>query len=195
MNRFFALALAIFCFAGARISVAQESLDHVEVGAFAEYFRFDQTSPTRNFFGLGGRVGVNVHKNIQLEAEMGYDFKRDFTNVYDNGINSETVTSRLRTIHGLFGPKFQTSAGPFHVFATGKAGFENFSIDAQSPSAGFTSNIGLSNGTTDFALYPGAGIEAFAGPIGLRLEAGDDVYFDHGAHNNLRVSVGPQFRF
>ena len=44
-------------------------------------------------------------------------------------------------------------------------------------------------------VYPAAGVEAFAGPIGLRLEAGDDVYFHSGAHNNLRVTIGPQFRF
>jgi hypothetical protein len=53
----------------------------------------------------------------------------------------------------------------------------------------------LNGGTTDFAVYPGVGVEAFAGPIGLRLEAGDQVYFDHGGHNNLRASVGLQLRF
>jgi hypothetical protein len=40
-----------------------------------------------------------------------------------------------------------------------------------------------------------AGIEAFAGPIGLRAEIGDDIFFNGGAHNNLRVTFGPQFRF
>jgi hypothetical protein len=39
------------------------------------------------------------------------------------------------------------------------------------------------------------GFEAFAGPIGIRAEVGDDIYFDHGAHNNLKVSFGPQLRF
>ena len=51
------------------------------------------------------------------------------------------------------------------------------------------------NGGANFALYPGAGIEAFAGPIGIRLEAGDDIYFLNGARNNLKVSVGPVIRF
>jgi hypothetical protein len=50
-------------------------------------------------------------------------------------------------------------------------------------------------GATYFAVYPGGGIEAFAGPIGLRAEIGDDIYFNSGAHNNLRVTVGPQLRF
>ena len=60
---------------------------------------------------------------------------------------------------------------------------------------GFTNSVGLGTGATYFALYPAGGIEAFAGPIGLRLEAGDDIFFNGGAHNNLRVTVGPQFRF
>jgi hypothetical protein len=55
--------------------------------------------------------------------------------------------------------------------------------------------VGLDNGKTDFALYPAAGVEAFAGPIGIRLEAGNDIYFDHGGHNNLLVTLGPQIRF
>jgi hypothetical protein len=55
--------------------------------------------------------------------------------------------------------------------------------------------VGLDNGKTDFAVYPAVGIEGFAGPFGIRLEAGDEVYFDHGGHNNLRVTFGPQLRF
>jgi hypothetical protein len=51
------------------------------------------------------------------------------------------------------------------------------------------------NGATYFALYQGGGIEAFAGVIGLRAEVGDDIFFNSGAHNNLRMTFGPQFRF
>jgi hypothetical protein len=38
-------------------------------------------------------------------------------------------------------------------------------------------------------------VEGLMGPVGLRLEFGDDIYFDNGARNNLRVSFGPTFRF
>jgi hypothetical protein len=55
--------------------------------------------------------------------------------------------------------------------------------------------VGLTNGTTAFAVYPSGGFEAFAGPIGIRAEAGDDIFWQNGAHNNLRVTFGPQFRF
>jgi hypothetical protein len=174
--------------------VAQDRSDHVEVGAFAEYFRPSDAAPGSNFVGLGGRAGFNVHRNVQLEAEMAYDFKRTLHETFtDNGIN-EPVTSHFRTLHGFFGPKFQTS-GPFRIFVTGKVGFDNFSITNDNATTGFVNAVGLTNGTTLFAVYPGGGLEAFAGPIGVRAEVGDDIYFDHGAHNNLRVSFGPQLRF
>jgi hypothetical protein len=81
------------------------------------------------------------------------------------------------------------------VFVSGKVGFENFSVTNNTATAGFTNSVGLSNGSTQFAVYPGGGFEAFAGPIGVRAEVGDDIYFLNGAHNNLRASLGPQFRF
>lgn len=195
MNRFLGLIMAATFLVAAPVVMAQEHSDHIEVGAFAEYLRFDQTTHTSNFVGLGGRAAVNLNSNVQLEAEMGYDFKRNFTNTFSDGVTTQFVNSNFRTLHGYFGPKFQTGSGPFRFFLTGKVGFENFTVNNQNPPAGFQSAIGLDNGMTAFAVYPGAGIEAFAGPIGLRLEAGDDIYFDHGAHNNLRVSFGPQFRF
>jgi hypothetical protein len=175
--------------------MAQDRSDHVEVGAFADYFRFSDASPVKNFVGLGGRVAFNVHPNIQLEAEMAYDFKRNFTETFSDGVTSELVNAQFRTLHGFFGPKFQTGSGPFRVFVTGKVGFDNFDITNQGATAGFVNAVGLTDGTTAFAVYPGGGFEAFAGPIGIRAEVGDDIYFKNGAHNNLRVTFGPQIRF
>ena len=37
--------------------------------------------------------------------------------------------------------------------------------------------------------------EGFFGPIGLRVEAGDQMYFNNGTYNNLRVTFGPEIRF
>lgn len=169
--------------------------DHAEVGAFVDYFRLSGTTPQENFFGIGGRAAVDVTHSVAIEAEMAYDFKRNYTTTFSNGINTSFVTSGLRTLHGFFGPKLQTGSGPFRLFVTGKVGFENFSVTTANAPTGFTNAIGLSNGTTQFAVYPGGGIEAFAGPIGVRVEIGDDIYFLNGAHNNLRASIGPQFRF
>jgi len=175
--------------------MAQDRSDHIEVGAFADYFRYTNASPERNFVGLGGRAAFNIRPSVQLEAEMAYDFKRSYTNTFTNGVTTELVNSQFHTLHGFFGPKFQTGSGPFRVFVTGKVGFDNFSINNQNATAGFVNQVGLTNGATFFAVYPGGGFEAFAGPIGVRAEIGDDIYFNNGAHNNLRVTFGPQFRF
>jgi hypothetical protein len=174
---------------------AQSRSDHAEVGVFAEYFRLSDTSPKENFVGLGGRAAFNVHPSIQLEAEMAYDFKRNYTQTFTNGFSDELVTSHVRTLHGFFGPKFQTGSGPFRVFVTGKVGFDNFDVTNDNATTGFRNSVGLTTGTTRFAVYPAGGFEAFAGPIGIRAEIGDDIYFLNGAHNNLKVSLGPQFRF
>jgi hypothetical protein len=194
MKRYLGLCIISLFFAATPLVMAQGHSDHVEIGAFGDYFRYG-SDPHINFVGLGARAAVALHSSVQLEAEMAYDFKRNFTNTFSDGVTTQTVNSKFRTLHGFFGPKFQTGSGPFRVFVTGKVGFDNFSVTTQSPGAGFKSVVGLDNGTTNFAVYPGAGVEAFAGPIGIRLEAGDDIYFRNGAHNNLRVSVGPQLRF
>ncbi len=194
MKRYFGFGIIVLLFAAPAL-LAQEHSDHVEVGVFADYFRLSDTSPFRNFVGLGARAAVNLHPSVQLEAEMAYDFKRNYTRTFTDGVSTELVNTSFRTLHGFFGPKFQTGSGPFRVFVTGKVGFDNFSISNANATAGFTSAVGLTNGTTFFAVYPGAGLEAFAGPIGIRAEIGDDIYFNNGAHNNIRVTLGPQFRF
>jgi hypothetical protein len=194
MKRYLGYAIILSLFAAPAL-LAQDQSDHGEVGVFAEYLRMTDVTPTENFVGLGGRAAFNVHPSIQLEGEMGYDFKRSFAQTFTNGVSTELVTSHVRRLHGFFGPKFQTGSGTFRVFVTGKVGFENFSVTNDNATTGFTNSVGLTSGTTRFALYPGGGFEAFAGPIGVRAEIGDDIYFLNGTHNNLRISLGPQFRF
>ena len=194
MKRYLGYAIILSLLAAPAL-LAQDQSDHGEVGVFAEYLRMTDVTPTENFVGLGGRAAFNVHPSIQLEGEMGYDFERSFAQTFTNGVSTELVTSHVRRLHGFFGPKFQTGSGTFRVFVTGKVGFENFSVTNDNATTGFTNSVGLTSGTTRFALYPGGGFEAFAGPIGVRAEIGDDIYFLNGTHNNLRISLGPQFRF
>ena len=175
--------------------MAQEHSDHVEFGAFADWYRMSDPGPTKNFVGIGGRAAFALHPSVQMEAEMAYDFRRNYTDTFTDGVTTTLVHTSSRTLHGFFGPKFQTGSGPVRFFVTGKVGFDNFSIDNQNAPAGFVNQVGLTNGATYFALYPGGGIEAFAGAIGVRAEVGDDIFFNNGAHNNLRVTFGPQFRF
>jgi Outer membrane protein beta-barrel domain len=182
---------------GSRAQDSSYSLNHAEVGVFADYFRLDTPNPAINFVGVGGRVGVNVHPNIQLEAEMSYDFKRNFTTLFSNGVNTQFVSTNLRPLTALFGPKFQIgTSGPVRAFITGKVGLVNFNVSNQNLPSGFKSSLGaITTGDTRFAAYPGAGIEGFWGPFGIRLEAGDEIYLDNGARNNLKITLGPTFRF
>jgi len=176
--------------------MAQEGGNHVEVGVFADYFNLSRTTPNINFVGVGGRAAFNVRDNVQIEAEMAYDFKRNFTTTFSDGITTQFVSTDLRPLHALFGPKISTGGGPFRVFGTFKAGLINFSTSNQNASSGFQSAIGdVTTGNTSAAIMPGVGLEGFFGPIGLRADVGDEIYFKNGTHNNLRVTFGPTFRF
>jgi hypothetical protein len=170
--------------------------DSVEIGAFGELFRYTNAPTTQNFLGLGGRLAVGMSDHSQIEAEMAYDFQKNYTSTFTNGVTTSVGSTNFRILHGLFGPKFHGDAGPLQVFVTGKVGFDNFSVTNQNAPTGFTNSVGLTNGTTALAVYPGGGIELLAHFIGVRIEAGDEIYFLSGnAHNNLRVTFGPQFRF
>lgn len=182
--------------AGFGLAPIARAQDHVEVGAFVDYFRLHETGT--NFVGLGGRAAVNVAQHVQLEAEMAYDFNKAFTEGFTDtsGGTVATQSSNIRVLHGLFGPKFQTT-GPVRVFVTVKGGFANFRFDPRPASFNtFTSSVdNLRTNNVDAAFYPGGGVEAFLGPLGFRLEVGDEVIFANGARSNWKVTFGPQLRF
>jgi hypothetical protein len=178
--------------------------NHGSIGVYGDLFRVKPAGGNSvNFVGLGARVGFNVHPNIALEGEMSYDFAKNYTalNTGDNSgtLSSTTVSSRTRPLTALFGPKFQFgTSGPFRAFVTGKVGFTEFSHSSTTTVSGDTFSNAFDQfggGTTHFAAYPGGGIEGFFGPLGLRLEAGDQMYFNNGTYNNLRVTFGPELRF
>jgi hypothetical protein len=170
--------------------------EHGSVGIFADYFRFSPGSFTTNFVGFGARAAVNTSHHVALEGEMNYDFEQNFTTVCNNCASTTFVRTKLRPLTGLFGPKFETP-GPFKFFVTGKVGFINFSTSSAAVTPGNvgTAIEGVGGGGTHFAAYPGAGIEGFWGPFGLRAEVGDEIYLNNGTFNNLRVTFGPQIRF
>jgi hypothetical protein len=56
----------------------------------------------------------------------------------------------------------------------------------------FASSVeGLRSRNVNAVFYPGGGLEGHIGPVGLRLDVGDEMYFNNGTHNNLRVAFGP----
>jgi hypothetical protein len=173
--------------------------DHLQLGAYGDYFRISQTKT--NLAGLGARVGYKAFSHVMLEGEMSYDFKQAFTEGFtDNSTVPPTVTvvnSNLKVLHGLFGPKIVAGHGAIRPFLMVKGGFINFRMDPRNPSfAGFVSSVNnLRANNVSGTLYPGAGLEGHIGPVGLRLEAGDEIYFAGGAHHNPRVAFGPFIRF
>jgi hypothetical protein len=194
--RRFALVAVPLLFAGwfAPAAFAQE---HGQIGAGADYFRLSQTK--MDFAGLGGHLSVNANRNLQLEAEMGYDFTQPLVEGFTN-TGTGTVTlqrTNTRVIHGLFGPKLQTSRGPLRAFLTVKGGFLNFRLDPRPATfSTFTSSVdNLRANNVTGVFYPGAGLEGHLGPLGLRLDVGDEMYFSGGTHHNMRIQFGPIIRF
>ena len=190
------LIVAVICLIFAVPAALAQDYDHIEVGVFAEYFNLARPSPHINYFGIGGRAAFNVRSNVQIEAEMSYDFERNFTTTFNNGVNTQFVAIGLRPLHALFGPKIATSGGAARFYGTFKAGLINFSVTNKTGLSGFQNSVSdITTGNTSAAIYPGLGVEGFFGPIGLRAEAGDEIYFNNGNHNNLKITFGPTFRF
>jgi hypothetical protein len=196
MKRVALLILLGACFVPG--AFAQEN-EHVQVGVYADYFRLSQTKT--DFAGLGGRLSVWAYKRLKLEGEMSYDFNKVFTEGFsDNSTTPPTVTlqrSNLRVLHGLFGPRVNLGAHHIQPFVTLKGGFINSRFDSGPANASsFVSSVeNLRSNNVMGTLYPGGGIEGHLGPIGLRLDIGDEIYFNGGTHNNLRVAFGPFIRF
>lgn len=199
-----AAGLAVLLTAPASL-FAQRTYDHGEVEAYGDLFRVAPAGTTAvNYLGLGGKVGFNVGKYMALEAEMSYSFEQNYTNVNvsggSGGATSSTYTAGVRPITGLFGPKFQFgSTGPFRAFLEAKGGFIDFTTSCSAPAGSascFSSSLSNFGGSsTHFAAFPGGGIEGFWGPLGVRVDVGDELYINNGTYNNLRVTFGPTLRF
>jgi len=195
MKRLFLMPLAI---ATALVAPAASAQEHGQVGVFADYLRLNQTNDT-NLVGLGGRLGFNANRYFGLEGELSYDFSQAFTEAFTDPITGSVtlVRTNMRVLHGMFGPILTTGHGPIRAFFTVKGGFMNFRFDSRPATfATFASSVeDLRATNVNAVLYPGGGLEGHLGPFGLRLDVGDEIYFNNGAHHNLRVAFGPIFRF
>lgn len=184
----------LFCLGVLCTAPAMLAQDHGEVGIFGELFRASASS--LNLYGVGGRVGFNVHPNVAFEIGGAYDFAQSNTqSVTDINGNTTVFRSDLKATHFLAGPKFQLGTNsPVRAFLFVKGGFVRFGITPGPVTFGnFPTQV---KGTdTNGVLYPGGGIEFFLGPLGIRADAGDEIYFDNGAQNNLKITFGPTIRF
>jgi len=194
MGKFVLLTCIIFALLCSPLAAQQR----FEVGVFLDYLGISQTNT--NNFGLGGRFGYRVHHDVMLEGELAYDYGVNFDEVYrdvTNGNLTAIENTSIGVTQGLFGPKLQPGGGGFRPFVTLKGGFVDFRLTPSLiPYSDVVSAVsGIRTSNLNFALYPAGGLEANIGPVGLRLEFGDEVYFNNGAHNNLRITFGPQIRF
>jgi hypothetical protein len=189
--------IVLFLFLAASLVPLASAQDRFQVGAYADYFRVSQTST--NMAGLGGRAAIKAFSHVMLEGEMSYDFQQAFTEGFTNTSGGAVtfLNSNLKVLHGLVGPKFIGGHGKIRPFLTVKGGIVNFRLDPRPASfATFTSSVdNLRTNNVSATLYPGAGLEGHIGPVGLRLEAGDEIYFAGGTHHNPRVAFGPFIRF
>jgi hypothetical protein len=195
VRKFALIVIALAPFGSSRRVLAQE---RVEAGVFLDYLSISQTKT--NNFGVGGRFGYRIHRKVMIEGEVAYDYGINFHEAYRNITNGDITAIERTSIgvtHGLFGPTLKPDKGRFRPFATLKGGFMDFRLSPSLlPLSTIESTIlGIRTSSLNVAVYPGAGVEASLGPVGLRFEFGDEIYFNDGAHNNLRITFGPILRF
>ncbi len=169
--------------------------DHGSFGAFFDYSHLE--TPSLNMFGAGGRAGFKIWRQIQLEMEFAYDFQRSFTQTVTAGGSTNRVTTNVRGLYALFGPKVRIPHTK-NFFFVAKAGFVNYGVSGASTTGSFTTQIGgIANGNVDVVYYPGGGAEFKIGQhLDIRAEAGDEIVTVNNGHvNNIRATIGPQFRF
>ncbi len=192
-----ALLLFLAFLAGAGwLAPLASAQDHFQVGAYGDYFRIDQTDT--NMAGLGGRVGYKVFSHVMFEGEMSYDFDQGFAErCVGTGCTVSVANSNLKVLHGLGGFKFIGTRHAIRPFLAVKGGFINFQLNPKPASFGqfATSVQNLRASNVSGVLYPALGVEGHLGPIGLRLEAGDEIYWTGSPHHNVRVAFGPFLRF
>ena len=170
---------------------------NVEIGGFASYGNFDLQRFPSSAVGVGGRLDINLFPYVALEGEGSYDFKHPRVEIVGNGAGSFDVTSlRLGIVHGNGGLKFQTKGGSYFLFV--KGGVIDFQPEIQTTTLTGTLISNELKSETSFTkgvFYPGGGIGFHAGLLGMRVDAGDEIYWNNGAKHNLRVTFGPTIRF
>jgi hypothetical protein len=189
------IGFTLFAFVIIAPSLFAQEHDHGEFGVYGDYFRLGEVG-NANFYGVGGRLGFNVAPRVQLEGQMTYDFEQSFSFTEPSTVTTTFGRSSLTLLHGLFGPKFVAGSDHARFFGTVQGGFIRFGVANGSVSNSFSNSIGaFGDSATHGAMYPGIGGEFYVGPVGIRIDAGDFIYFNNGAQNNLAIKFGPQFKF
>ena len=73
MKRYLGFVITALFFAAPMLVAQESNMDHVELGAFVNYYRLTDPGPTRNFLGLGGRQ-LSEFGPAFTRSRMAYDF-------------------------------------------------------------------------------------------------------------------------
>jgi hypothetical protein len=196
-------SLLLFLLLLAALPAAAQSHDDSERGTAGVYFDYTrlQAIPV-NLFGVGGRVGINVHKHFAVEGELAYDFHGDATSrsCFGSGCAFgifNVTNTHAHVLHGLFGLKVQTAGRHLRLFGEVKGGFLHIATDTTLTEEGnpVFIPVSFSSSQTHGTLFPGGGLEFLKQRWGLRAEAGDEIFWIGGPHHNLKLMTGPEFRF
>lgn len=173
------------------------SAQRIELGGFGSFGHTDITPFPTDAVGVGGRLDIGLTHWLALEGEGSYDFKHPTLQIVSNGGIGFNVTQfRMGIVHANGGFKVQTKGGSYFLFL--KGGVLNFMPDIRTTTLVGTIQGNVPRSGTNFSeavFYPGAGIGFHAGILGIRLDAGDEIYWDEGTHHNLRITFGPTIRF
>ena len=168
----------------------------IELGAFGSFGHFDLPPFPSDTVGVGGRLNIGLSHYLALEGEGSYDFKHPGVQIVSTGVGFNVTQLRLGVVHANGGFKLQTKGGSYFLFL--KGGILNFYPDVRTTTLVGTIQGAIPRSGTSFSeavFYPGAGIDFHAGILGIRVDAGDEIYWDDGTHHNLRVTFGPTIRF
>ena len=131
--------------------------------------------------------------------ELLYDFEKNYTTTVTTGsgttITSNTYTSRLRPLTGLFGPRFQVgTSGPLRAFITAKGGFIEFSYSNNAASgSSFATALNQFNngGTTHFAADPAAASSSSVAPSAFASKPATRSGLNNGPSASAPPSAPP----
>lgn len=168
---------------------------HFEAGAFVGYSRLDLPNFPQNTVSLGGRMDFPFIHFVKLEVEGAYDFRIPQITFSSVGVTPIVTLNQVGGPRVNGGLKFQSHGGSYFFFLKGGADMlqpESVVRGLNGAVISSTSGNTIVKGT----FYPGAGVSFFAGPIGLRFDGGDEIFWLNGdARNNWRLNFGPSFRF
>src|SRR5260370_29890814 len=96
--------VALLLLLAAALTPLASAQDHLQVGAYGDYFRLSQTDT--NLAGLGARVGYKVLSHVMLAGEVNYDFNQAFTaHCVATRCHVTVSNSNLKVVHRMFLPK------------------------------------------------------------------------------------------